>query len=113
MYAPEECTLRKNYVPSLYDESIQKVRARIADHYVYIIVDKATDARGKYIANLIIGLLTLEEEGNPYLIASLELEETNAASICSFTNDALKYNFTREKRFQTKFYSSYLMQHRT
>lgn len=54
-HIPEESSLRKNYVPSLYGESMQEVRARIADNYVYIIVDETTDARGKYIANLIIG----------------------------------------------------------
>lgn len=86
---PNESTLRKNYVPTLYNETIEEVRARIAEHYVYIMVDETTDARGKYIVNLIIGSLTPGEGGNPYLIASVELQVANAASICRFTNDTL------------------------
>lgn len=100
-HVPEESTLRKNYVPLLYDETIQKVRVHIANHYVYIIVDETTDARGKYVANLIIGALTPEKEGKPYLIASVELEVTNAASICSFTNDAL-IQFYKGESFSDK-----------
>ncbi len=88
-HIPDERTLWKNYVPSLYNESIQKVRACIADHYVYIIVDETTDARGEYITNLIIGTLTPEEGGNLYLIAFVELEVINSVSICSFINDVL------------------------
>lgn len=100
-HVPEETTLQKNYVPLLYDETIQKVRVHIANHYVYIIVDETTDARGKYVANLIIGALTPEKEGKPYLIASVELEVTNAASICSFTNDAL-IQFYKGESFSDK-----------
>lgn len=86
-HTPEKNTLRKNYVSSLYDELIQKVRVRIVALLVYIMVDETTDAKGKYAANLIIGALTPGEAGTQYLIASVELERTNAASICSFTND--------------------------
>lgn len=86
---PHESTLRKNYVPTIYNETIEKVRACIGDHYVYIMVDETTDARGKYIANLILGTLTPGEAGNPYLIASVELQAANASTICCFTNDAL------------------------
>lgn len=107
-HVPEESTLRKNYVPLLYDETIQKVRVHIANHYVYIIVDETTDARGKYVANLIIGALTPEKEGKPYLITSVELEVTNAASICSFTNDAL-IQFYKVESFSDN--SSYPMLH--
>lgn len=57
---------------------------RTAEHCLYIMVEETTYAKGKYIANLIIGALTHEEAGKLYLIASLEIERTNVLSANSF-----------------------------
>lgn len=54
-HIPNESTPRKNYIPQLYKETIDKIRALIGKNLVYIIVDETTDARGRAIANLIIG----------------------------------------------------------
>lgn len=86
---PDESTLQKNYVPVLYDETMEKVRRSIGDSYGYIMVDETTDTRGDYIANLIIGVLTSDRPGDRYLIASSHLEKTNATTVCTFINDTL------------------------
>lgn len=88
-HVPQESTLRKNHVSRVFDETMDQVRERIGENFVYISVDETTDDRGYFIANLIIGVLNSFEAGHPYLIASWELERTNASTVCAFVNDAL------------------------
>lgn len=81
--------MRKTQVAALFEEKIEEVRKKIGSNYVYITIDKTTDARRNYIANLLIGNLSLHEGGAPLLIASSELEKTNAATVSTFVNDSL------------------------
>jgi hypothetical protein len=87
-HVPSESTVRKTQVTALYEEVLHGIREKIGSNYVYISVDETTDARGNYVANLIAGALTLHEAGAPFLIASSELERTNAATVSTFVNDA-------------------------
>jgi hypothetical protein len=88
-HIPSETTVRKKCVPMLYDDVLTEVRKRIGDNYIYACVDETTDVRGNYIAHLLIGILSSETPGNAFLIASGQLEKTNASTICTFVNDSL------------------------
>ena len=98
---PNESTLRKNYVPKLFDETMAEVRRRVSGQYVYTVVDETTNERGEYVANLLLGVLTPHEARNPYLIASSILEKTNAATVGKFINDSLM-EFYRGERFSAR-----------
>ena len=89
MHVPDESTLRKNYVGSVYDETIQKIKELIGSHYIWFTVDETTDACGRYIANLIIGVLDEEIPTTGYLICSKELESTNSNTVSRFVNEAI------------------------
>lgn len=86
---PDESTLRKTYLPNLYRKKIDEIKDDIGDHFVYLIVDETTDARGFYIANLLIGILDVDEFKKPYLIACKQLPATNYDTICRFVNNGL------------------------
>ncbi len=86
---PSESTIRKTQVSALFHETLRKVREKVGSHYVYITVDETTDARGDYVANLLIGTLTRSEVGSPFLIASGTLERTNGSTVSAFVNDSL------------------------
>jgi hypothetical protein len=52
---PDESTLRKNYVPHIYNETIKEIKKIVENRYIYFIVDETTDSCGRYIVNLLLG----------------------------------------------------------
>ncbi|KAE9534007.1 hypothetical protein AGLY_008743 [Aphis glycines] len=56
-HIPDESTLRKNYLGPCYDNVIIAIREVIGNSDIWIAVDELTDTNGRYIANLIVGIL--------------------------------------------------------
>ncbi|KAJ4434724.1 hypothetical protein ANN_23292 [Periplaneta americana] len=54
---PDESTLRKTYAPSIYDETIQKIRDEIKDSSIWVSIDETPDKEGRLVGNVVIGLL--------------------------------------------------------
>lgn len=98
---PDESTLRKLYVPSIFNDCTERMRAELMDGYLYIEVDETTDARGCYIANLIVGKLDPQCTKRPFLVACQQLEKTNSETISKFVNDGLK-RLLRDYYFEDK-----------
>jgi len=86
---PDESTLRKNYVPEIYNKTIQKIRDCINNNRIWISIDETTDVEGRYIANVIIGTLEINEPGQIFLLTSEILEKTNHQNICKLFEDSL------------------------
>ncbi|KAJ3645967.1 hypothetical protein Zmor_023583 [Zophobas morio] len=72
-----ESTLRKNYLPKDYDMVIKQIRNSIGNNDIWISVDETTDRLGRYIVHLVIGKLSSEEAGHPFLLALKQLDKTN------------------------------------
>ena len=53
--------MRNNYLPKVYQASIEKIREEIGNNSVWISVDKTTDGCGRYVVNVIVGHLNAEE----------------------------------------------------
>lgn len=90
---PGETTLRRNDVSSLYSEVIAEIKGKICNKHFYICIDETTDSRGRYIAHLLIGVLNDEILPKSYLIASKELEKTNALTVARFVQEELSKFF--------------------
>lgn len=90
---PSESTLRKNYLDTLYENTLSRIREDIGDSYIWISVDETTDRQGRYMANLIVGKLDPDTRSVPHLICSKELKKTNQETIAHFVNKALKLLF--------------------
>lgn len=56
---PSESTIRKNYIPKLYDEKVQEMRQALVDKYIWIAVDETTDVCGRCVTNVFAGTLKL------------------------------------------------------
>jgi len=56
-HIPDESTLRKNYLGPCYDNVIIAIREVIGNSDIWIAVDETTVTNGRYIANLIVGVL--------------------------------------------------------
>lgn len=100
-HIPDESTLRKNYVNRVYEDTVAEIRRRVADNFCFVVVDETTDVRGNYVAHLLLGTLGPSVVGSPFLIASSQLEKTNAATISTFVNNAL-IQFYEGKPFSDK-----------
>lgn len=86
---PDESTLRKKGVEVVYTSVIEKIRDEISDNYFYITVDETTDACGRYMCHLMIGVLKEEAAGRSYLIASKEIAKTNNLTVTRFVQESL------------------------
>ncbi|KAJ4446445.1 hypothetical protein ANN_13141 [Periplaneta americana] len=51
---PDESTLRKTYAPSIYDETIQKIRDEIKDSSIWVSIDETPDKEGRLVGNVVI-----------------------------------------------------------
>ncbi|KAJ4436503.1 hypothetical protein ANN_16534 [Periplaneta americana] len=49
---PDESTLRKTYAPSIYDETIQKIRDEIKDSSIWVSIDETPDKEGDDICHI-------------------------------------------------------------
>ncbi|RLU16051.1 hypothetical protein DMN91_011809 [Ooceraea biroi] len=58
---PSETTLRTNSVKDLYKATIENIKSCVKNHFLWISIDETTDATGRYVANIIIGILDSEE----------------------------------------------------
>lgn len=89
IYQPvlDESTLQKNYLSICYQKTTNEIKEDIRNIFIYVVVDETTDARGLYIANLLMGVLNKNYAGRPYFLASKQLNRTNKETIGQFIND--------------------------
>ncbi|PSN41463.1 hypothetical protein C0J52_21691, partial [Blattella germanica] len=87
---PSESTLRKNYLEDCYRSTIKEIQNNLKDCLIWGVVDETTDSCGRHVANVLVGKLSEDEPGKPFLIACTVLEKTNNSTIARFVNDALR-----------------------
>lgn len=93
-HIPNESTLRKNYLNKCYQERISKIREKLCDKAIYIVVDETTDICGRYVANMLVGVLSDTEAPISYFVHSAVLDKTNHSTIARFINDGLTLLYT-------------------
>ena len=87
---PDESTLRKNYVPIMYQQSLEEIRTKIGENYIWVALDETTDVCGRYVANFVVGVLAAEEERcQSYLLTLDVLPKVNHSTSAIFFNEAL------------------------
>jgi hypothetical protein len=86
---PNPFTLRKNYVSKIYENVIAKVRAVLADYPIYLIVDETTDAKNRYVVNIMVGSLN-GRQSKPMLISTTFVDQTNNKTINQCIMDSLR-----------------------
>lgn len=58
---PSETTL-KSTVSSLYELTMNNVKSAMKNQYLWMSMDETTDASGRYVANVVIGVLFNDEQ---------------------------------------------------
>jgi hypothetical protein len=76
---PDESTLRKNYLPQCYEETFNKIRVLYGKENIWVSIDETTDASGRKVANVVIGVLkhdkTISEKS--FLLSCKEMSAVN------------------------------------
>jgi hypothetical protein len=61
-----DSTLRKNYLPKCYEETLNKIQVLCRKENIWVSIDETTEASGRKVANVVTGVLkndqTLSEE---------------------------------------------------
>lgn len=85
---PDESTLRKNYIPMIFDETIEKIRLKVATNDIFLMIDETTDSCKRNIANVLVGILNGEKSDSMLLMVKI-LERTNHSTILQTIMDSL------------------------
>lgn len=90
---PSESTLRQKYVPQLYWEKIEELRAKADGKYIWASIDETTDAEQRQVVNFVFGILDgdTSEKGNAYLFNMATVQSTNAQTMSRFLNDSFAF----------------------
>lgn len=87
---PSESTLRKNYVPDLYNVILDKVRDKARNKKIWVSLDETADVEQRCVVNFVFGILGEEEERTKSYVVTLKtLQNVNSSSIAAFFNDTL------------------------
>lgn len=90
---PSETTLRRKYVPILYDDTMKMLREKAQNKHIWVSIDESTDVEHRYVVNFIFGILDGDENsperGKCYLLDMVVVEQVNASTMAAFFNDCL------------------------
>lgn len=86
---PDQSTLRKKYVNECYEETINNIRAYASEKKIWVSIDETTDVAGRYVANVIIGTLEIDNPGKIFLLNSEVLDKANYATISRLFDKSL------------------------
>lgn len=88
-HIPDESTLRKNYLPRIYDNKLEQLREKAKDSLIWVSVDETIDVEQRMVVNFVFGVLTASEHGKSYVLNIKEVDRCNSSVIASFVNDSL------------------------
>lgn len=87
---PNESTLRKNYLQGCYEDVLDKIRSSVGDNKIWVSIDETTDVDGRYIANVIVGILKEYAPGEIFVLTCEQLERTNHSTIAVLFDNSMK-----------------------
>lgn len=98
---PSESSIRKNHLLTCYENTMETIRSALRNKYIWVSIDETTDILGRFIVNVIVGILSEdEEETQPsYLLNVVCVEKNNHSTIARIFDDSLKIidaNFDRD-----------------
>lgn len=88
---PNQSTLRKYYVPDIYQNTLASLQRKAAGKKLWVSLDETTDAEQRYVACFVFGILGVEDEqGKCYLGNVAELQSVNHSTVAAFFNDSIR-----------------------
>ena len=69
---------------------MEKIKSEISNKNLWLSIDETSDIEGRFIANIIVGILEVDQPGKIFLINSEELEKTNYSTISKLFDDSIQ-----------------------
>lgn len=96
---PDESTLRKNYVPHIYFETLSSVRGEIQGGSIWVSIDdETTDVSGGTLGiilnYLVVGKLC-DAPTNLILLNFEKIEKSNHQTIAKLFNDSMQFTLAK------------------
>ncbi|KAJ4428403.1 hypothetical protein ANN_24423 [Periplaneta americana] len=88
---PNESTIRKNYIESCYNKTIDAIRAKLDGKKIWVSIDETTDCMGRYVVNIIVGEMNEENSGDIFLLNCEVLEKANFSTIAKLFDKSMNY----------------------
>jgi len=82
-------TLRKNYLASCHEDTINKIRNSVRKNKIWVSIDETSDVDGRFVAYVVMGTLKNEQPVEIFLLACEVLERVNNSSIAVVFDIAL------------------------
>lgn len=86
---PMESTLRKGYIDDIFNTKLDKIKLEIQKNKIWVSIDETCDIEGRFIANVIVGILRPDCPGRIFLLHSEELDKANHSTICKLFDKAM------------------------
>ena len=86
---PTESVHRKFYLDDCYNETMEKIRHRVFDRKIWVSINEITNAEGRYIATVIIGILVKDKAGTIFLLNTEALEKTSHSTVSKLFDKSL------------------------
>lgn len=91
---------RKSILPKLYYKKLEILRTLLTNKPFYIILDSTTDSTSRSILCIIIGVCAKNNEGNSYLLGTVDMLESKAHNytaevikiLCNFFGNNMDFN---------------------
>jgi hypothetical protein len=56
-----ECTLRKNYFASCYEDAMNKIRNTVGKNKIWFYRDETSNVDGRFVTNVVVGMNSPEK----------------------------------------------------
>lgn len=102
-HIPDQSTIRKKCVSVLYNEVIDRIRKEIGEGPIYVSIDETTDVEGRYVANVVVGLMHGDKCSKSYLLTCEELSKCNYQTVGKLFHDALNILWPNDIKYNKVF----------
>jgi len=68
---------------------MDEIRDEVKNKKIWVSIDETTDSEGRYVANVIIGTLPVDEPGKYFFLASEVPEKANHTTIIKLFDESL------------------------
>ncbi|KAL4141628.1 hypothetical protein QTP88_004236 [Uroleucon formosanum] len=86
---PMEATLRKGYIDDIFNSTLDNMKMEIQQNKIWVSIDETCDVKGRFIANVIVGILRPDCPGRIFLLHSEQLDKANHFTICKLFDKAM------------------------
>ena len=87
---PDQSTLRKYYVRSMYDSTMKKLREKATGQKLWASIDESTDVEQRYVACFVFGILGVEGERKKCYLSNVSaLSKVYHNTLAAFFTDSL------------------------